>query len=232
MTEPFDTGRLDSAEEILGWHFGDRDLLAQALTHPSFELQGDHAPHYERLEFLGDAVLGLIVVEEAYRRFPELPEGTMTKIKIAVVAGSTLTTVGEELGLGSLLRVGDSERGTGRRGMASALENVVEALIGALYLDGGLDAARSFVLSVLGDRIRPESADDLEHPKSRLQEYAQSRGQAPTYEIVAVEGAPHDRCFSARVLIDGRVLGTGSGRSKKEAEMLAAAEALDVLDAE
>jgi ribonuclease-3 len=219
--------RLEAAERLTGHVFEDTELVTLALTHPSYTDEPHATLDYERLEFLGDAVLSLVVVEEVYTRFPDLPEGTLTKIKIALVSGSTLSETAASLGLAELLLLGESERGTGSRGMTSALENAFEALVGAVYLDGGLEAARTFVLSTLGDRITRDAVEELEHPKSRLQEIVQSRGVSPVYEIVAEEGPPHDRTFSARVLIGGVIVGEGTGCSKREAEMRAAAQALD-----
>jgi ribonuclease-3 len=219
--------RLRAAEEIVGHNFSDPSLLRRALTHPSHsDTPSSTLGDYERLEFLGDSVLGLVVVEEVFRRFPELTEGVLTKIKIALVAGATLTEVAEELDLGQLVLFGDSELATGGRGMASALENVFEALVGAVYLDGGLPVARRFVLGALGDRISPDAAEGLEHPKSLLQESLQARGLAPSYEIVRQSGPPHDRTFEARVRVGDEVAGTGIGRTKKSAEMNAAADAV------
>lgn len=219
--------RLEATQRLAGHVFNSPDLVTLALTHPSYTDE-PHAMHdYERLEFLGDAVLGLVVVEEVYRRFPDLPEGTLTKMKILLVSGTTLSETAATLGLGDLLLLGESERGTGSRGLASALENAFEALVGALYLDGGLPVARQFVLSTLGDLITPDAVDQLEHPKSRLQEIVQSRGVAPFYEIVSEDGPPHDRTFTARVLIGGVTVGEGTGASKREAEMRAAEQALE-----
>lgn len=220
--------RLQRAQEILGYTFEDIELLRLATTHPSYSDSRHALDDYERLEFLGDAVMTLIVAEEVFRRFPEMAEGELTKLKIAVVSGAVLTEVGERLDIAELIRVGESERG-GTRGRASALENVVEALVGALYLDGGLDAARTFVLRELGPRIDPETASILDHPKSALQEIVQARGGTVEYIIEGFEGPPHDRVFRAAVLVDGGILGTGQGRSKKEAEMRAADQALAML---
>jgi len=222
--------RLDQAEGLAGHRFADRGLLRRALTHPSYTDEPHAVQDYERLEFLGDAVLGLVVVREIFDRFPDMPEGQMTKLKIGVISGSTLTDVAASLGLGELLLLGPSETGTDGRGMASALENGLEALVGALYLDGGLDEARRFILRVLGDRIDPEVTTIPEHPKSMLQEALQARGMAPAYEVTDTVGPPHRRVFHVRVLVDGRVVGEGSGGSKKEAEMNAAADALASLD--
>ena len=222
--------RLAAVEAILGHEFADRDSLRRALTHPSCTEEAHSRHDYERLEFLGDAILGLVVVDEIYHRFPDMPEGAMTKLKIGVVAGSTLSGVAEALGLGDLIFLGPSERGADSRGLHSALENTFESLVAALYLDAGLPKVREFILRVLGDRIDPEVCFVPEHPKSLLQEYLQARGDAPEYAIKQVDGPPHDRMFDAVVMADGRLLGEGTGRSKKEAEMNAAAEALRSLD--
>ena len=221
--------RLERAQGIIGHRFADVGLLDAALTHPSYAEEANGSVGYERLEFLGDAVLGLVVVEECYRRFPDLSEGVMTKIKIAVVSGNVLTASAEELGLAPLLLLGEGERRNANRGRASALENAFEAVVGAIYLDGGYEAARAFVLRTLGERIVPEIAVDEEHPKSALLELVQARGHIAVFNIESSEGPPHDRVFSASVSVDGKLLGTGSGRSKKEAEMNAAAAALDKL---
>jgi ribonuclease-3 len=186
-------------------------------------------PHdYERLEFLGDAVLGLVVVDELYRRFPALSEGTLTKFKIRLVSGPTLSATAERLGMADLIMVGESERGAGTRGLRSALENAYEAVVGAVYLDGGLEAARRFVVETLGDRMTADSLDDLdlEHPKSRLQEIIQAQGRSVSYRISAQEGPAHARQFTAEVLIEGEVVGSGTGRTKRDAEAHAAREAL------
>ncbi|MDA3937663.1 MAG: ribonuclease III [Actinomycetota bacterium] len=224
--------RLSLAEEILGYTFTDKSLLREALTHPSYT--GEHPGDcmYERLEFLGDAVLDLIVVEEVFRRFPELPEGNMTKIKIAVVSGTTLSAVAGELGLDKAIFVGESEKGTAGRGMTSALENTLEALLGAIHLDSDLDSARVVALRLLGHLIDPRSASALDHPKSRLQEIMQAKGSSPEYRITDESGPPHSRSFTSQVSVDGVVLGTGNGRTKKTAEMAAAAQAVRKLESD
>lgn len=219
--------RLEAVQRLTGHTFGDPGLVTLALTHPSYTDEPHAMVDYERLEFLGDAVLTMMIAEEVYTRFPDLPEGTLTKIKIAIVSGATLSETAAALGLEDLLLLGESERGTGSRGMTSALEDAFEALVAAVYLDGGLAAARTFVLETLGDLITRDAVDELEHPKSRLQEIVQSRGVSPVYEIIAEEGPPHDRRFSARVLIGGVTVGQGDGCSKREAEMRAAEQALE-----
>jgi ribonuclease III len=225
---PHDDSTLLRAERVVGYRFSDRSLLSRALTHPSMTSEAASELDYERLEFLGDAVLGLVIVDEIYRRFPELPEGVMTKLKASLVSGDSLVDAAEKLGLASLIALGQSEQGTGQRGLRSALENAFEALVGALYLDGGLEAARAFAIASLGPRIAIESlgALELDHPKSRLQEIVQARGGVVAYEILSEEGPPHARSFAAEVSVDGLPLGSGVGNTKKEAEMCAAREAL------
>jgi ribonuclease-3 len=189
----------------------------------------DPDAYYERLEFLGDSVLGLLVSEEIYRRFPQMHEGGMTRIKVSVVSGTALARVAAELGLADAIIFGESERGTGGRGMSRALENVYEALTAALFLDGGIDVARTWVLSTLGPLITEEVAESPENPKSALQEMTQAGGEAPSYLLLGHDGPPHARVFTVAVEVAGKRLGTGSGHSKKEAEAAAAAAALKVL---
>jgi ribonuclease III len=233
LEQPHDDATLARAERATRYRFQDRSLLSRALTHPSVSTESTLALDYERLEFLGDAVLGMVVVEEIYRRYPELSEGDMTKLKIHLVSGGSLVDAAERLGLAELIALGESERGTGTRGLRSALENAFEAIVGAIYLDGGLDPVRAFICETLGPRMSPDAVEelDLEHPKSRLQEIVQADGRFVEYRIVSEEGPPHDRTFTAEVLVGDRVMGTGTGATKKEAEMCAAREALSRVSA-
>lgn len=226
-----DSACVDCAERILRRTFTDRELLRRALTHPSAVEDTDADGFYERLEFLGDSVLDFIIAEETFRRFPTMREGGMTRIKVSLVAGSVLSNVARDLGLLDALIVGESERGTGGRGLNSALENAYEALTAALYLDGGLDAAREWVLRTLGPLITEDVATTPENPKSRLQEFVQARGESPVYETSAIDGPPHDRTFVVTVDVGGVRLGEGTGRTKREAEAAAATVALAALAA-
>ncbi len=221
--------RLDIAERVIGHHFGDRDLLRQALTHPSASEDKDPSSYYERLEFLGDSVVGFLIAEEIFRRYPHLPEGGLTRIKTSVVAGATLSRVAEDLGLLDALILGESVIRTGRRGMASALENTFEALVAAVFLDAGIDTAREWILRCLGPLIDETQAHAPENPKSLLQETLQAKGVTPVYRILHHEGPPHERKFTALVEADGEILGEGTGATKKEAEATAAARALEHL---
>ena len=174
-------------------------------------------------------MLGFIIADEAYGRFPQMREGGMTRIKVSLVAGSVLSHVARDLGLADALIVGESERGTGGRGLTSALENSYEALTAALYLDGGIEAAREWVLRTLGPLITEAAADAPENPKSLLQELVQGRGENASYTTVNADGPPHDRTFTVTVRVAGKTLGQGRGRTKREAEAAAAATALAAL---
>jgi ribonuclease-3 len=224
-----DDARLSLAETILEHPFADRDLLRRALTHPSAVDITEADGFYERLEFLGDSVLGFIIAEETFRRFPKMREGGMTRIKVSLVAGSVLSAVARELGLADAIIVGESERGTGGRGLTSALENAYEALTAALYLECGMDAARDWVLRTLGPLITEGVASTPENPKSALQEITQAKGKSPVYTTLAEDGPPHDRTFRVQVAVAGKVLGNGTGRTKREAEATAAAAAIEHL---
>lgn len=189
------------------------------------------AHSYERLEFLGDSILGAFVATELFRRFPDLREGELSKIKSSVVSGATLAPVAESLGLGECILFGDSERGSDARGMHSALENVFEACVGALFLDGGFEAAGSFVLETLSPYITDDALHVPDSPKSVLQERLQALMEGmPTYKIVDESGPAHARSFTAVAMSGGRRIGRGSGSSKKEAETAAAADALSRMD--
>lgn len=218
-----------TAQRVTGHAFTDIELVRRAITHPSAVEDRDPEAYYERLEFLGDSILGFLVAEEIYRRYGTMPEGGMTRIKVSVVSGAALGRVSSQLGLADAIIFGESERGTGGRGLASALENVYEALVAALYLDGGIEVARRWVLETVGPLIAHETAESPESPKSALQELTQARGDAPRYHVVSQVGPPHDRVFTATVEVAGKRLGQGSGHSKKEAEAQAAQVALDRL---
>ncbi len=214
----------------LGHSFADRSLLVQALSHRSWCGEHPGTDSNERLEFLGDAVLGLVVAEESYAAYPELPEGKLAKIRAAVVNAHVLAEVAVELGLGDVLLVGKGEEASGGRTKASILADALEAVIGAVYLDANWPAAKCFVLRVLGDRVAIAAKDpgDFDH-KSLLQELTVRLGSgAPRYEIQGA-GPEHERRFLARVLVDGQALGTGEGPSKKEAEQAAAKMAWEQL---
>ncbi|MBK9178944.1 MAG: ribonuclease III [Acidimicrobiales bacterium] len=215
--------------ERLGYVFTDRSLFRLALAHRSWcseQEEGDE-PSNERLEFLGDAVVGLVVAEHAFRQFPDLPEGDLTDVRKSVVNAGALAEVAAELGLGPALLLGKGEDGAGGRTKQSILADAFEALVGALYLDGGLPVARRVVLGLLGPRIDAIAAGAAVHDaKTALQELGvQRHGVGPVYRI-AQEGPDHDRRFFATVTLAGEELGRGEGRSKKQAQQAAARMAL------
>ncbi len=212
--------------------FKDAGMLEQALTHPSY-LNETHPGEqlvgsYERLEFLGDAMLGLAVTLEIYKRCPELSEGHLTKLRSSIVRGKTLAKVARDLDLGQHLKLGKGEESTGGRDRESNLAAALEALVGAVLLDRGHDAARKFVLLMMAEEIDLALAEGAhEDPKSRLQELIQASGGAPpVYRLVESGGPDHDKSFQMEVVMDGSVLGKGLGKRKLEAENRAALQAL------
>lgn len=227
--QPEHTQKLDQAERILGHSFKDRSLLLAALTHPSAAEGHSILDSYERLEFLGDSILGAIVAYSAYHAYPDLDEGGLTRIKVSLVSGSSLSDVSKDLGLADVIFFGSSERGTGRRGLHSALENVYESLVAALYLDEGLEAAADFVKRTLIVRMSADMAKEPENPKSVLQERLQEDGITPTYRLVETQGPPHDRTFVTQVFVGVQSIARGVGRTKKESESQAAKSALEIL---
>lgn len=216
----------EAAEKIIGHHFKNEQLLLSAITHPSANEGRSVRYSYERLEFVGDSILGAIVALAAFDNYHDLDEGGLTRIKVALVSGSNLSEVAEGLGLADVIMFGSSEQGTGKRGLHSALENVYEAIVAALYLDGGLEAAQRFVDRTLIGRMSLDLAKEPENPKSALQEKLQEGGITPTYKLVETQGPPHDRTFVAQVFAGDQGLAQGVGRTKKEAESVAAKSTL------
>jgi len=216
----------DTLEGRLGYRFVDPSRLSLALTHRSWCSEHPGESSNERLEFLGDAVLGLVVTSHIFQIFPDLPEGHLAKTRATVVSSASLARVGESLGLGEGLRLGRGEDSSGGRSKPSIIADAVEAVIGGIYIDGGMSPARDFVLRQLSDRIdeaaRRPGADDY---KTRLQEMAASEGFGPPLYEITSSGPEHDKRFLATVELGGSVVGRGRGSSKKEAEQRAAREA-------
>jgi ribonuclease-3 len=217
----------------IGHRFEDPSLLDQAMAHRSWCAEQPDRRSNERLEFLGDAVLGLVVAEYTYRTHPELSDGQMSKVRASVVNTRALAEVGLDLGLADHLRLGRGEDLSGGRAKESILADATEALIGAVYLDGGLDDARRLVLDLLADRIAVAVGEPGESDhKSRLQETSVSLGRGvPRYEVEGF-GPDHARSYLATVYVAGQRLGRGEGRSKKDAEQVAARVACGALDVE
>lgn len=218
--------KLQRAQDILDYRFRNTQYLLSAITHPSATEGRAVKFSYERLEFLGDSILGALVASTAFHRFPELDEGGLTRIKVALVSGASLSEVAEKLGFADIIVFGSSETGTGRRGLHSALENVYEAVVAALYLDGGVEVAGAFVDRTLIPKMSLDLAREPENPKSALQEKLQEGGITPTYKLVETQGPPHDRTFVAQVYAGDKGLAQGVGRTKKEAESQAAKSTL------
>jgi ribonuclease-3 len=214
----------------IDWEFRDEGVLVQAMSHRSWCAEAGAVPSNERLEFLGDAVLGLVVAEHCYLAYPGLPEGSLAKVRAAVVNTAVLAEVAAELDLGPALLLGRGEDVSGGRNKPSILANAVEAVIGAVYLDGGWDVASRVVLDILGDRIEQAAAGPgAEDFKTRLQEVVLRRiGELPRYEVEGT-GPDHARRYRASVLVAGAERGVGEGRSKKDAEQAAARVAWAVL---
>ncbi len=216
---------LEALGDRLGHRFGNRSILEQAFRHRSW--CAEHSgPSNERLEFLGDSVLGLAVTDFAYRHYPDLPEGALAKMRAAVVSAASLAVMGAELNLGSYLLLGRGEEGTGGRAKPSILADVVEAVIGAVYVDAGWEAARAVVLRLVEDRVvRAAEGRDVADFKTRLQELvAQTSGSTLRY-VMTEDGPDHDKDFVAEVLVGEDAMGTGIGKSKKQAQQAAARDA-------
>lgn len=200
------------------------DLYVQALTHSSYANEKGLPSHNERLEFLGDVVLGLVISEMLYNRFPDLPEGKLTRFRSELVREETLSELAGKLELGQHLRLSKGESASGGRKRPSILADAMEAIFGALYLDLGLEEARRVILSLYGDMLNNLENGGLHNDyKTLIQEYSQATFAAtPQYKIVAEEGPDHSKRFLANILINNRVYGEGFGKTKKEAEQQAA----------
>src|ERR1700674_2502691 len=220
-------------EKRLGHRFRHRDLLELALTHRSHANERGRNEHYERLEYLGDAVLGMVTAELLYRKHPTLPEGELSRLKAQVVSQGTLARHAAAIALGEVLRLGVGEERSGGRGKPSLLADSLEAVFGAVYLDAGLPAAAKVIHLMLAPMLEvDEGRSQLldADAKTRLQEIAQARGGAlPEYRHTGATGPDHSRLYRVECWLDGKVVGAGEGTSKKQAEQRAAAGALSHL---
>jgi ribonuclease-3 len=220
----------------LGLTFDDPALLEEALVHSSFvneQAEGTFRSN-ERLEFLGDAVLSLVVSDELYRRHRDEPEGILTTRRAAIVSSRGLARVARRLRIGDAIVLGQGAEHSGERLRTSVLAALFEAIVAAIYLDQGFSAARRFILEATAIELEAAvPADALKAPKSRLQEHAFAlTGRPPTYHIIRAEGPDHDRDFVVEVTLEGQVLGAGEGHSRREAETMAAEAAMESIDAE
>ena len=226
----------DSSPHPFEYRFNNPALLEEALTHKSHvnERKGAARPHNERLEFLGDAVLSLIISDHLARLYPQLSEGALSKLKATLVSESSLAQAARRLQLGSLLRLGRGEERSQGREKNSLLADALEAVIAAVYLDGGLEASRVFTEGVLAHELAQadaqQGAPGGEDYKTRLQEWCQQRyDELPWYDTVRESGPDHQKLFEVEVRVKGDLMGSGRGFSKKEAEQMAAQQALERL---
>ena len=224
------TTRNTDFEKTIGYTFNDPKILETALTHSSYtkEFGRSDVEDNERLEYLGDAFFDAIIGEALFRKMPDQQEGTLTKKRALIVCEGSLADVGRRIGVGARLRIGKGEEKTGGREKTSIIAGATEAGIGAVFLDGGYEEARSVVLGLFDDHIKSaaESVETGDY-KSRLQELCQIHGPANIeYSLDREEGPSHDKTFYMTVFIDGQAAGTGSGKSKKEAGQNAAKDAL------
>lgn len=233
MTQEPEQGNIESASSLsrrLDLFFSDLSLLTRALTHRSYVNENPGAVEdNERLEFLGDAVLDFIIGAWAYNRFPEMPEGELTKIRSAIVRNDQLAGFARRIRLGGALRLGHGESSSGGHQRNGLLGSAFEALIGALYLDSGLGAVEAFVNPMLNE-VQESILDEIHDPKSRLQEWAQAEKKGtPQYVTLAAIGPDHAKEFEVEVRIKGETYGKGRGTSKQVAARVAAQTALDAL---
>ncbi len=212
-------------ENIIGYRFGNKDILKEALTHKSYAGEHRSSKHNERLEFLGDSILGAIVADYIYNKCPHVEEGVLSKIKSNLVSRRNLYLWGKKLDLGKYMSLGHGELATGGRERDSIISNAVEAVIGAVYLDGGYLAAEAVILPWVKTQALTQDVRDF---KSLLQEHLQKRGpETPVYEVVQTVGPEHDKTFTVRVSLTGKELGIGKGHNKKMAEQAAAQNAFE-----
>jgi ribonuclease-3 len=217
--------------EIGGYRFTDQVLLENALTHSSYlhEHPEEKAHDFERLEFLGDAVVDLVVGEELYRRFPDATEGELTALRAALVSSAALAEVGRQLGLPERARLGRGEEETGGRGRAGLSASLYESVVGACYIEGGLEAATGLVQRTMGEAIAATLSSPRKSPKTLLQEWAQgAHHPLPAYRTLDVSGPEHKRGFVVEVAVAGNVA-QGTGASKRAAEEAAAAKLMELV---
>lgn len=217
-------------EKRIGYKFKNQNYLMEALTHSTFAYERDNGTKCnERLEFLGDAVLSAISAEFLFNKYPDMPEGQLTKLRASLVCTESLSTFARKIDLGKALLLGKGEANTGGADRPSNLENAFEALIAAIYLDGGMECARTFVLGFLNEALESHNINFKDY-KTTLQEVVQKNpGENVTYVLVGESGPDHNKEFVMEVHLNSNVIGVGKGRSKKSAEQAAAKEALELM---
>ncbi|MBN2879655.1 MAG: ribonuclease III [Clostridia bacterium] len=231
MNHSFNTKKV---ETIIGYKFKDKALLKRALTHSSAIMDNPELLSYERLEYLGDAVLDLLVTTLLYKTYTDKSEGWMTKVRASIVSESPLAQIAKELDLGQCLILGKGTENAGGRELHSILSDSIEAIIGALYIDGGIAVAEKFIIPFMAKKLA-ESIKQGKYfdYKTSLQELLQQNGNISIkYELLKEEGPPHDRVFTTQVLVDGKEMGKGQGKSKKISQQNAARKALEEINHE
>jgi ribonuclease-3 len=218
-------------QKIIQYNFKNENLLKNALTHSSYINEGKspQSGNNERLEFLGDAILDAVISDYLYSRLDNVEEGELTKLRAVIVCERSLAVCGSRISIGSYLRLGKGEENSGGRKRGSIIADALEAVIGAVYLDGGWNVVQNFVIRTFSDLIEDAVSGKLHTDyKTEIQEKLQAHGEADiSYVIEKEEGPDHDKTFYANLVFQGRVIGSGSGRSKKEAEQQAAKQALE-----
>ena len=221
---------METLEARIGYTFHDRRLLQNALMHSSYanENRARGCTSNERLEFLGDSVLGMVTAMRLYRLYPDMPEGKLSRLRAELVCEQSLHAVALELGLGSYIRLGHGEARNGGRERPSILADAVEAIIAAIYLDGGLESAQRFILDHILTGLAEGQMHHVADYKTDLQERVQRKpGQALEYTLLSESGPDHNKSFTMNVLLNGSEIGRGTGRTKKEVEQSAAKSALE-----
>ena len=224
---------METLEARIGYTFHDRRLLQNALMHSSYanENRARGCTSNERLEFLGDSVLGMVTATRLYRLYPDMPEGKLSRLRAELVCEQSLHAVALELGLGSYIRLGHGEARNGGRERPSILADAVEAIIAAIYLDGGLESAQRFILDHILTGLAEGQMHHVADYKTDLQERVQRKpGQALEYTLLSESGPDHNKSFTMNVLLNGSEIGRGTGRTKKEAEQAAAKSALERME--
>lgn len=231
MTDMLENTLLEELQQKIGYTFRNPQLLRQAVTHSSYANEGKkHGKNNERLEFLGDSVLSVIVAKHLYLTYRDIPEGELTKLRASLVCEKALDVFADKLELGKYLLLGKGEEMTGGRQRPSILADAFEAVIAALYLDGGYEIAQKFVLSYIPKKLDIRKVSPLADYKTALQEIIQqNREEKVEYILVGERGPDHAKIFTAEVLLNSNVIGRGEGSSKKQAEQNAAREALKLM---
>lgn len=223
---------MEDLQNKIGYHFKNKALLQEALTHSSYanEHKSQHIKYNERLEFLGDAVLSIVVSDYIFKNCPELPEGELTKLRASLVCEKSLFGFAKEIQLGKYLSLSKGERHNGGAARPSILSDAFEALIAAIYIDGGMEAAAKHILNFVVPAIKNSKKKPVNDYKTTLQEIIQKNpGELLEYVLVGESGPDHNKHFVVEVLLNSNVIGKGGGRSKKEAEQQAAKEALELM---